>query len=279
MILGLPAQIWYGAILGAILTVIVGFIHFLLKTFWRRIKESRPVRKLLGGVANSSDECRIFVTDLFPQNAPEFIAIDRITPGSYRIGIVPNIPHVWPDVEARAVSYLNYVLGRVGKTKNVSIVRRSEDSGNWNSNIIVIGAQCPRSFAFYQRMQYVAYRMNGTGIYDAITNERIERQDGYGYGIILKCRNPFKTDGNGVAFLVGGFGVLGTIAAAYYLKEHFSDLGRYFGRRFFGILVRAPIDVGEEAVERMQQYDIRFTANGVPQTRGKNRWVRHVASA
>ena len=62
---------------------------------------------------------------------------------------------------------------------------------------------------------------------DQESGNSIPRDTGYGYGVILKCRNPLKMSGRpGVAFLVSGFGTLGTGAAAYYLRENYRSLGR-----------------------------------------------------
>ena len=88
----------------------------------------------------------------------------------------------------------------------------------------------------------------------------MERKEGFGYGIILKALNPFKTPGpRGIGILIGGFGVLGTAAAAaYYFKENFRELGKEFGMDCFGIAVRAPVTAGEQAVERIREWDRRF---------------------
>ena len=143
------------------------------------------------------------------------------------VGEVPNVIQLWADVDGKAAADVLNVLGQVGKTRNISIVRMSQDTGQWNSHVIVID--------------------NRGG--------QILREDGFGYGIILKARNPFKTEGDGIGFLVGGFGTLGTVAASYFFREHFKDLGKQFGSKYFGIVVRAPVTAGEEAVERLRQYD------------------------
>lgn len=132
--------------------------------------------------------------------------------------------------------------------------------GEWNYNLIVLGAQAQKSFDFYKNMENVAYRMDGTEIYDNATNEIIQREAGYGYGIILKTLNPLKTKGQGIAFLIGGFGVLGTAAASYYFKENFQKLGKEFGEKYFGIIVRTSISAGEHATERLKNYDKTFNS-------------------
>ncbi|MCK4732318.1 MAG: hypothetical protein KAT65_07655 [Methanophagales archaeon] len=55
--------------------------------------------------------------------------------------------------------------------------------------------------------------------------------------------------------LVGGYGTLGTEAASYYLREHLNELGKEFGRKCFGIVVRVSISAGVQSVERLKQYD------------------------
>ena len=79
------------------------------------------------------------------------------------------------------------------------------------------------------------------------------------FGIILKALNPLKTEGSqGIGMLLGGFGVLGTAAAAYYFKENFRRLGNEFNSDFFGIVIRASVSAGEQAVERLSEYDKVF---------------------
>ena len=52
-------------------------------------------------------------------------------------------------------------------------------------------------------------------------------------GIIIKARNPHKLPNGGVAFLIGGFGTLGTEAAGYYFRTRFKELGKRFGKKNF----------------------------------------------
>src|SRR5262249_37264131 len=159
---------------------------------------------------------------------PEGGDLYSITP-RLGIGKVPNVQELWPDVEGRAVAWILNVLGQLGKTKNLEVVRMSQDRGEWNANVLVLGAQAQKPFDFYATMKHVAYRMDGNRIYDSDSGREIVREDGFGYGVILKAKNPFKTGSNGVGFLIGGFGVLGTGAAAYYFKENLTTLGRDFG--------------------------------------------------
>ncbi len=221
--------------------------------WWRN---SRPRRKLLGDICNNLETTKIFVRDIFLEKGTKVL----VNEPRIGIGIISNINKLYTEVEGKGIAYIYSTLGQVGKTKNIELIGLGEDvKGEWNSNVILLGAQAQKHFDFYKYMKNVAFKMDNKNIYSTKTNEIIIREEGFGYGIILKSENPFKTGPKkGIAFLIGGFGVLGTVAAAYYFREHFNQLGKEFGSDCFGIVVRAPITAGEEAVERLFQHDIRF---------------------
>ena len=249
LLLGLPLEVWAGAILGS---VVIPAIWLALRSSYDWWSRSRPRRRVFQQLAADSEPCVIFMRDFVLAPGSAILAVEP------RVGVgkVPNVSQLWADVDARALSYVLNALGQAGKRKNIRIVRMSEDTGIWNANIVVIGGQSQKSFDFYARLRNVSYRMDGQNIIDSQTGRPIPRDNDYGYGIILKARNPHSTHGgDGVGLLVGGFGTLGTAAAGYYLAQHVEDIGRQFGRKCFGIVVRTSVTAGEEAVERLPQYD------------------------
>ena len=104
-------------------------------------------------------------------------------------------------------------------------------------------------------MDNVAYRID-TELRDTSTGKVITREPGYGYGIILKAKNRYAS--NGVGLLVGGYGVLGTEAASYYFRRYCAELGKRFGNRCFGVVVRASVTAGVQSVERLDSFDKWF---------------------
>ncbi len=255
--MNLPVDVWTSIIIGAVLgSIIIPVVHYLIKASLKWWGQTRPALKLLEGIADQQEVCRIFVRDLIlPENTPLISVEPRVG-----VGAVPNVRQLWPDVEGRGATSVFNVLGQVGKTRNIEIVHMSQDIGEWNCHVIVLGAQANKCYDFYRLMENVAFRMDNENIYDAVSGEIMERKEGFGYGIILKALNPFKTPGpRGIGILIGGFGVLGTAAAAaYYFKENFRELGKEFGMDCFGIAVRAPVTAGEQAVERIREWDRRF---------------------
>lgn len=252
--LDFPLQFWLGiAATGVVLPVLWRLMTAAL-TWWRT---QRPINKLLEGLSAPEEPCAIFAQDFFIEDpslagtplraaAAWYVA----GPGRPLVGRVPNVRELWADVDARAAAYVLNVLGQAGKATNITVVPLSHDTGMWNANLVLVGGQSQKSMDFYARMPKVFYRMDGEHIYDNVVGAALERQAGFAYGIILKSRNPFKTSGGrGVALLVGGFGTLGTAAAAYYLRENAKLLGRQFGSRCFGVVVRASQTAGEQSVE------------------------------
>jgi len=246
------------------MATILGFLSIVpevaiaaVRGVWRWWRVTRPARKVLGRAAEQHELLRVFVRDFFVDPSRPLVVRDGATGP---VGHVVNIHRLWSDVESRGVAYILNALGEVGKTKQIDIVQMSDDPGLWDSHLVVLGAQAQKCLDFYERMESVAFRMDGHDIYDVQQGGKpIPRPEPFGYGIILKARNPFLRGGRaGTALLLGGFGTLGTAAAARYFRDHLADLGRQFGNRCFGVVVRAPASAGEQAVERLQEYDRSF---------------------
>lgn len=214
-----------------------------------------PSYKVLQEVKKNKTTFVIFVRDFFINPGTPLFSQEGIN-GS--IGIVPNVFELWPRVEGVGLARLLGSLGKLEKTENIEIVEMGKDPGIWNKDLLIIGAQTQKCFDFYQKMDEVAFRVTQTDIIKQSTGRKITRQNGYGYGVIIKCKNPFVTDHKGIGILIGGFGVLGTEAATYYFSKHVADLGKQFGKKSFGIIVRASITGGVESVERMSKYDTVF---------------------
>jgi hypothetical protein len=232
--------------------------HFLF-SFWTTIRvwltNKLPSQKVLISLTDNNKKLLIFVRDLFLQQGNLPLSRDGVN-GLYRQ--VQNINEVWPRVEGIGLSKILNVLGQNDKTKQIEIIEMSKDTGLWNKNLIILGAQAQKCFDFYNRMINVAYEMNGRDIIKKNNGRIIPRSQGYGYGIILKCRNPYVANNEGYGFLIGGFGTLGTEAASHYFSENLALLGKTFGKSCFGIVVKASITAGAQSVERIKRYDIKF---------------------
>jgi hypothetical protein len=251
---GLSGEVWIGAVFGAILgAIVIPLVLLGVKWCINRIINSRPRNKLLGSIANNDERCTIFIRDfLLPKNSQ----ILTKESANLQYGAVPNVVDFWADADGIGMGYVLNALGQAGKRRNIEVARMSQDIGVWDTNLIIIGAQAQKNFDFYDNLENVTYKVGPNDIIDKKTGQIINREGGYGYGVILKARNQFKTKApSGLGFVIGGFGTLGTKAAAYYFSQHLTELGKQFGSRYFGVVVRAPVRGGEQMVERLPQYD------------------------
>lgn len=232
-------------------------ISFLKYTFgW--LGKTLPASRILGwGALSNKSELKIFVKDLIvPNNTssePKLIS----TEGAMTL-IHPNIIKVWSEVEARGASAITNFLGSLGKTEKIKIVEMSSGHADWQGNIIILGAQSGKSLGFYGIMEKVGYRMDEKEIYDYNSNKVIVRENGYGYGLIIKANNKNTSEKNTPCFLLGGFGTLGTEAAIYYFCNHFKELEKKFKKDFFSVVVRAQVNAGAQSVERIKSLDKNF---------------------
>lgn len=254
-ILGISVGVGVISILGYIANIQQGLsslkllINSLIK--WWSVKI--PSKRIFEHLSDNKTEIKIFVRDFFIQNGTPLYSREGL---NGPVGIVPNVNELWPRVEGLGLSYLLNTLGQLDKTDNIEIIEMGKDFGVWDKNLIILGAQTQKCFDFYQKMNEVAYKVTPNDIVKISNNYKIKRSKGYGYGIILKSRNPFIK--NGKAFLIGGYGVLGTEAATYYFSKHISELGRKFGNKSFGVVIRASISAGVQSSERLKRYDVCF---------------------
>ncbi|MDO8498535.1 MAG: hypothetical protein Q7S44_02010 [bacterium] len=218
----------------------------------------RPARKVLGPMVDNKILLKIFIKDFIVKdntiNNPKLFSIEGPTTQAH-----PNIEKVWAEAETRGVTQLFNLLGQLGKKDKLEIIEMSDGFNHWDTNMIVLGGQAMKSMDFYKVMDNVAYSMDENNIYNNENGEIIPRDSKgeYGYGIILKSKNP-QMGNNGIGILLGGYGTLGTKAAIYYLCNNISKLGKEFGNKYFGLIVRAKASAGEQSVKRLKEFDKLF---------------------
>jgi len=119
--------------------IVFGFIK-AIKNWWNN---QRPISQVLQSITDNDRKVRIFIRDFFiPLGTPLF------SKDGSGIGQVPNVTELWPRVEGIAMANILNVLGQVSKKENIEIIEMSKNTGLWDSNIIVLGAQAQKCFDF-----------------------------------------------------------------------------------------------------------------------------------
>ncbi len=241
---------------------IFAVVQFIPDTF-KFIKKwwifRRPAGKIFGSIIDKKNTLNIFVKDLdVPNNTFDNPKLFSKEGGIQQIN--PNISKVWPEVEGEGLAELFNLLGRIDKRDNINIIPTSQGLSNWSDNLIVLGAQAIKSLEFYKTMNNVGYRMDDKEIYDNDTGEIIPREndDQYGYGLIIKAKNPHSKSKKSFGFLLGGFGTLGTRASIYYFTHNIDKLGKAYGDKCFSLVIRARTVSGYKSAEVMEKYTKTF---------------------
>lgn len=211
-----------------------------------------PTRRVLGDFIKNEEKCVFWLRDAYRQSGTDILEISQ-----HGVGVIPNVSKWWAEVDAKAVSDFLNVLGYIGKSENIEFHTLSQNRDEWDANIICIGSQYFSANKIFNDCDKVYYKINNRSIIKTSNNQIIKRERGYGYGIILKAWNPHKLPDGGNIFLIGGFGTLGTEVAGYYFRNNHKKLGKKFGDKCFGVVVRASVSGGPQTVERLEQYDIR----------------------
>lgn len=220
---------------------------------WRWFQFTMPARQVLGVAVDNKSVIRVYIKDLIvPDNTPSNPKL--LSEEGQSLMYHPNIRKVWPEVEGRALAQIFNLFGELGKTKRLEVVEMSEGYNQWNTDMIVLGAQAVKCRDFYVVMDEVGYRVDDHQIYDAETGTIIPRDSEYGYGLIMKAKNKQKSNG-GIGILLGGYGTLGTEAAVDYFVKNIAQLGKEFHGKSFSIIVRAKISAGRESAKRIKKYD------------------------
>jgi len=227
------------------------------KSFSHWYNYTRPSKKLLESMVDNKKLLRIFVKDFIVKDNTGKSPPKLISQEGPTIQEHPNIEKVWAEAEAIGVAKLLNLLGELGKKDKLEIVGMSRGYDFWDTDMIVLGAQAMKCMNFYEVMKNVAYSVDEQHIYEKETGRIINREPGYGYGIILKAENP-QMVGGGTGILLGGYGVLGTQAAIYYFVKNIASLGREFENRPFGVTIRAKVSAGEQSAKRIKRYDKVF---------------------
>ncbi|MFA5962368.1 MAG: hypothetical protein WC848_06845 [Parcubacteria group bacterium] len=235
---------------------IFSFFRFIVNSIKLYINLRRPAGRIFGKLLKNKKNIKIYSRDFFVPNntydSPKLTA----TGSDGKQWIHPNIDCVWADVEVNASMDLIKLFAKLGKDD--VLIEKMSNQREWDENVIILGAQADSSLKFYEIMKNVGYGMNAQEIYDKDSGEIIQREDGYGYGIILKAKNPHIQDECDFSYLIGGFGVLGTEAASLYFVKNLKEISEIFGKKYFGCIVRASIEGGKYSVERLAQYDKKY---------------------
>jgi len=231
-------------------------------SIWRYIRRwwsfTRPAGNILGPMIDNKKVLRIFIKDFYVHNntleEPKLISQEGDV-----FQFNPNIDKVFAEVEVQGVSLLGNLLGQIGKREKIKIMKMSEGYSLWDTDFFILGAQALKCREFYELMDNCGYSMDEHRITDRDFNQTIEREELYGYGLIIKAeKDGVGNDKKKYGILLGGFGTLGTEAAVYYFCKNIALIEKHVGKHCFSLIVRARIHSGAQSVKMIKEYPLKI---------------------
>jgi hypothetical protein len=170
----------------------------------------------------------------------------------------PNIPEYIAKADTYALTTVVRFLGEHGKLANIDISSADNSLGTWDRNIICVGGSVKTEGIMRnvgsRLVRVVLDNSPDHGAFAFSDSDerfvgRISRSlppTGFDYGIILKT--TYAATGK-KCLTVMGSGVFGTEAAAYFLRQNATILGRVYGKNDFVVMVRTIIEDGPQSAE------------------------------
>lgn len=229
-------------IVGIIVVIGTWIARILFEKFENRRTFREPVRKIMGTLADNSQQIRIFV-GTFP--IPRYTAIkDEIT--EQEVMSLRNIPEITSVVSAKCLSFIFAFLMSARSIENIDIISSNEfRESDLSSNIICIGG--PVTNQVTQRV----FLFQGIWLPYVFEADRIRKKEGSGewtitdevdHGIIIKTKNPFSPER--WIFILAGLSGDASTGASFYFQCRFRDLAAQFGDKSFGAVIEVDRKAG-----------------------------------
>lgn len=234
--------------LGVVLGALAGW---LLPTYGSAIhkewKIARPLRAVLAALVDDDEEVTVFLAPLFPAGT-EFRKIHPLeAPSTAEMTVTPalGIPWVLAEGDARALGYIQSILGISGRLREIRILRDDQGLTESLGNLFCLGG--PRSnlktrqiLKIYERTFFRFTGENYTLIEEIATGKKWEGRKGdIDYGILVKTANQF--DRGKWAFIAAGLGPTGTLGVAFFLWKNWKWISDNYWSEPFGLLLEVAI--------------------------------------
>ena len=243
---------WISSILGAVVSAVFVGTLALLHRMYLTIRRLSAVRQLLGPLCKDGPVA-FFSTHLYSVDRTYLSDQPNFFPPHTQGQTTehPNIPYVVGTAQMEAVADIMHLLGQVGRQGAVHYLSAASDWNVWDQHLFAIGgshkteaifASCePRLVEVVRNevegINTLGFRLTGS-------NEIFSAIDGNDYGLILKTTYP----PTGVqCFVLMGMGSLGTEAAAFFLLNNATTLGRAYRGRDFAVLVHCRLEQGKQS--------------------------------
>ena len=230
-------DMWTNILIGTIGSILATIAVLLTRLAFYKILDLFPARAVFSGIVGSDDPCLVFIQRLTdPGKKGEYIANlpkYAVTTGQPDIQKYQLIHWVTGIYETQSVSHILNTLGRAGRTKNIQIMYVDCDFDRWDAPQFIIGGNWKATRAYETCNPFFSYS-DGAFTLKATGDSFSPESHDHDIGLLQKMINP--STGLPVWIAMGLRGA-GTNTATYALSRWWKEIGIFYGKKPFGILI------------------------------------------
>ncbi|MGD2249790.1 MAG: hypothetical protein PVF58_15385 [Candidatus Methanofastidiosia archaeon] len=234
-------------------------IKELLKEIWKWYSYTRPIRKMLGSIADDTQQLKLFF---------------RIYQGDVKIrteqGIMElhRINKITSVATARCLTYLLGLFISMRSDENIEFVSAKRLPDFPDSNIVCIGGPntneaTEKIFEIEDQEMWLPYVFGGEkGKKDEIIkideNTKTKKWfsgEKFDYGIIIKTRNPYFKEK--WILILAGLCPEATTGASFFFHSKRKQIAKRFENRPFGVVIKVDTQLGYKSAKEVD-YSVLF---------------------
>lgn len=241
----LSAEQWVGAVLGAAVSAIFAATF----TAVRAVLRLRPLRRVLGKLADNDMATAIYVREMFVRQGalwskePQYLPTAPTT--IHLAGPYPNIPSVMGQADVVAASEVAALLGEAGKRAEIVFRTIEEDWDTWDEPLVTIGGHF-KTFRVLEiaTPRLITYSLAAVDRFTvAGSNQQFVNDGNTEYGVIVKAIHPTT---KAPCLVIMGLGALGTECASLFFRRNARTFAKMFGSGPFAVVVRVALQHGRQ---------------------------------
>lgn len=245
-------EVWQSILISSILIpVILIFLKFLGK-WW---SGNKPISQLLRGFADQKTRVLIFLSQLSAINSRGEININQQYIAKYRNSLPNNrnaieiagyqrIDPVWSEADGESLADVFNILGKAGKTSNISVGHLINNWDEWQSPTFSIGFN-PRTHKLIEKCSPIYFTIENGELSIKGSDEKLNSLIPDDAAILQKT---FIKNTDVPIFILAGLGTIGTSAVGYFLQQNFIDIGKLYGSKPFCFLLKLNYSDGRTSV-------------------------------
>lgn len=245
-------EVWQSIIVSSILIPVILILLRFVGKWWNSRK---PLSQLLNGFTAPKTRVLIFLSQLSAVNSENEIDVNQRYAAKFRssttrnrsavgLNLYQNIDPVWSEADGESLADVYNILGRAGKTLNISVGHLINNWDEWQRPTFSIGFN-PRTRKLMEKCEPIHFQLHEYSLTIDGCGEELSAVLPDDAAIIQKT---YIKNTKVPVFILAGLGTIGTSAAGYFMQQNFVDIGKLYGSRPFCFLLKLNFEDGRTSV-------------------------------